>query len=104
MGDDLDDTQGIEVAARKQELMTLYAQKQKEYDEFVKEEERKEKLATPKASSCEVCGTAYSGDDEYQQHLKYKMHGVYLQIQEHMAMLQKKKEAREKKQADEPKK
>lgn len=62
-----------------------------DYEAFVKEEERKAALAAPRAQSCEVCGTAYTGDEEYKMHLEYRVHHSYTQIQEKLEELRTKK-------------
>eukprot|EP00928_Gymnodinium_smaydae_P056205 TRINITY_DN39621_c0_g1_i1.p1 TRINITY_DN39621_c0_g1~~TRINITY_DN39621_c0_g1_i1.p1 ORF type:complete len:356 (-),score=73.30 TRINITY_DN39621_c0_g1_i1:113-1180(-) len=102
--DALDDTQGVEVATKKQQLLEEFAIRLQEYEAFAKEEEKKEDAAAPKASTCKVCGTAYYGDDEYNNHLAYKAHAAYLQVDENLRILQEKKENRSKRKPDEPNK
>jgi len=91
--DAMDDSEGI----KKEQLQKEATQALADYDAFVTEEERKvAQAAGPRAMSCEVCGTAYAGDDEYKLHLNYKLHGCYSQVLEKLEELKAKKEERDK--------
>merc|ERR1712187_895967 len=87
-----EDTDARQKEQLEQEAATAIA----DYEAFVKEEERKAALAAPKAQSCEICGTAYTGDDEYKMHLEYRVHTVYQQMKEKLEELKSRKEERDK--------
>merc|ERR1712139_76900 len=75
--DAIDDTESIAAAALKAQLLKEYAEGLEEYEAFVKEEERKADAAAPRAESCEVCGTAYEKEDDYNYHLNFTRHRAY---------------------------
>merc|ERR1712048_1208562 len=81
---------------QKEQLEAEAATALADYEAYVKEEEKKAALAAPKAQSCEVCGTAYTGDDEYKQHLEYRVHDGYQQIKDKLEELKSRKEERDK--------
>lgn len=98
--DAIDDTESVANAALKVQLLKEYALGLEEYEAIVKEDERKADLATPRAQSCKVCGTAYVGDDDYKLHTAWTRHTAYLQIQEHFDRLKEKKTDWDKKKAE----
>lgn len=83
-------------AARENENLTKQAQTlQDDAEAYQKEEERKVAEAAPKTLLCDICATAYTGDEENEKHLKYKVHGAYAKVREQMALLKKNREDRE---------
>jgi len=99
--DAIDDTEDVQMALKKQQLLEEFALRLEEYEAFAKEQEKLEDAAAPKCSSCKVCGAAYNGDHEYQLIIKYKAHSAYLQVEEWKKKLEEKKEARAKQRAEE---
>jgi len=91
----IDDTESIAAASLKEQLLKEYATGMEEYEAFVKEEERKAEADAPRAKACKVCGTAYVEDDDYNLHVGWTRHTTYLQIEEHLEILRKKKESRD---------
>merc|ERR1712048_147826 len=81
---------------QKEQLESEAATALADYEAYVKEEEKKAALAAPRAQSCEVCGTAYTGDDEYKQHLEYRVHSCYQQVKDKLEELKSRKEERDK--------
>merc|ERR1712048_164242 len=81
---------------QKEQLESEAATALADYEAYVKEEERKAALAAPRAQSCEICGTAYTGDDEYKNHLEYRVHSCYQQVKDKLEEFKSRKEARDK--------
>jgi len=83
-------------ASKKEQLLKQHEIALKDYEDYVKDVEKKEEENAPKASSCKVCGTAYANDDEYKAHLERKMHIAYAQVQAKVDELKAKEAEREK--------
>lgn len=74
---------------------------------YQKEEEKKAADAAPLPVDCEVCGTFYLGQEEYDRHMTYRIHDAYVQAREKLKALKEKKaerEASEKEKRDEERK
>lgn len=81
-------------AKQKENLLKQAQTMADDIEAYQKAEETKAIDALPKGATCDLCGTAYTGDEEYQKHLGYKVHEGYIAVREQITMLRQKKEAR----------
>lgn len=88
----LDDHQ----AREKEQLVKRAAELKQEMEDYMKAETQKADERIQKEELCEVCGTAYTGQDDYETHLRYRVHKGYEMVIERLAELKEKKAAIEK--------
>lgn len=90
---------------KEKEALLLKAQELKQdIEEITKVETQKAIDSYPREEVCEVCATAYVGEEERKLHLTYKVHENYAKVRERVAELKKKKEEYDKVQEEERKK
>lgn len=64
----------------KEELMNKASELKKECEEYEKVEAKKAADALPVEEVCDVCGTAYTGEEEKAKHLNYRAHIGFVKI------------------------
>eukprot|EP00929_Paragymnodinium_shiwhaense_P099968 TRINITY_DN6190_c0_g1_i3.p1 TRINITY_DN6190_c0_g1~~TRINITY_DN6190_c0_g1_i3.p1 ORF type:complete len:385 (-),score=155.17 TRINITY_DN6190_c0_g1_i3:148-1302(-) len=91
-------------ARQKDQLLADSETMLKDMEAYMKEEERKAQLAQPTPKTCEVCGTGYKGDEDFNLHLTYKAHSAYQEVVDFLQKLKDKKAERQAKKEEEAKK
>merc|ERR1711920_850608 len=87
---------------REKEALTSKASElMKEREEMLENETKKAAEAQPQEVVCDVCGTAYIGEDGNAAHLKFRIHDAYKTIRDRIAELRPKVEELDKKRAEE---
>lgn len=82
-------------ARQKEQLIKQAEQLMADAEAYQKEEERKVAESAPRPQTCEVCGTAYTGDEERDNHLRYKVHEGYISVRDRLQELKQKRSDRE---------
>lgn len=81
---------------KKEELQQESADLFKQADDLTDEATKKVLADMPKEEFCEECGTMYTGEQEREAHLKYKIHDKYVDIRARLAKARERKDEIEK--------
>lgn len=84
-------------------LMTQANELNLQHDDMFKNEVHKALEKDGFEEMCDVCGTVYKGNDDYENHLKFKVHQGWQQTRGRIEELRKQKEQIEKEKVDERK-
>lgn len=84
----------------KEALITRAKEILKDRDDMLEAETKKAIEALEPEVVCEICGTAYIGEDGNAQHKKFRIHEAYVQIRDRIAELKPRVEEREKERRD----
>jgi len=78
---------------KEKEALLLKSQElKKDIEEITKVETQKAIDSCPREEVCEVCATAYTGDEDRKAHFTYKVHENHVKVREKVEELRKKKE------------
>lgn len=96
----LDDCDGRQKEQLLQDAETMLA----DMEAYMRDEEKKAQLAQPVPKTCEICGTGWKTDEDYQHHLTYKAHSAYQEVVDFLQKLKDKKAERQAKKEEAAKK
>lgn len=83
--------------ARQKETLKKQSEDLMEEAKLAEKEEERKVIENFRPKTCEICGTPYLDQSEYDTHLGYKVHDSYKLVREKLTELKEKKAEREKK-------